>query len=120
VPAPPIVDPAILAAWLGGSPNPDLVDLCAQAASDAIAVVVEPAPIDADTDDVPDGWDWAAGVKLSGLGVAGDAYKALSAPGGGYQLDEVVYTDVFRMVSNLVRKYEALYAPSRAIGGLVG
>lgn len=113
---PPIVDAATLAAFLGGTPNPELVALCAAAASDAVAVVVDPPPVDAD----PATWTWPPSVSLVGVGVGADAYKALSAPGAGYQLDEATFTDAFRVVSTLLRRYEPFYNAFRAIGGMVG
>lgn len=112
---PPIVDPAVLTAWLGGVPNPDVVALCAAAADEAVRAVVDPPPADA-----PPEWVWPSGVSLAGLGVAGDTYKALSAPGGGYALDDVVFTDAFKLTSALLRKYEPLINPERAVGGMVG
>lgn len=112
---PPIVTGDELVAWLKGAPDADVAALCAGAASDAVAAVVDPPP-----DPLPEDWAWADGVRLAGLGVAGDAYKSLSAPGGGYVLDEVTFTDVFRLTSTIVRRYEPFYAASRAIGGMVG
>jgi hypothetical protein len=114
VTVPPIVDAATLAAFLGGTPNAELVALCAAAASEAVAVVVDPPPVDADP-----AWSWPSGVTLVGVGVGADAYKAMSAPGAGYQLDEATYTDAFRVVSTLLRRYEPFYNGSRAIGGMI-
>ena len=114
---PPIVDPDALAAYLKGSPDPALVALCAGAASEAIAAVVDPLPVD--DGGAPVGV-WSDGVTLAGMGVAADAYKSLSALGGGYQMDELTMSDAFRIVSTLLRRYEAFYNPARAVGGMIG
>jgi hypothetical protein len=96
-----------------------MVTLCAAAADEAIRVVVDQPLVDADGN-VDDDFEWPAGVRFAGLGVAGDAYKSASAPGGGYQLDEFTTTDLFAITSTLVRRYEPFYNPARAVGGMVG
>ena len=113
--APPIVTGAELAAFLGGTPNAALVELCAGAASEALFAIV-----DLYVDDAGDPLPWPDGVRLAGIGVAADAYKSLSAPGGGYQMDELTTAEAFRIVSTLLRRYEPFYNPSRAVGGMVG
>lgn len=112
---PPIITGDELAAWLKGTPDLTLCELCASAASDAVAAVIDPPP-----SPLPDGWVWADGARLAGLGVGGGAYKHLTAPGGGYQLDEVTYTDVFAVTSVALRKYSAFLAPLSAVGTMIG
>jgi hypothetical protein len=112
---PPIVDPGVLAAYLKGTPDPELVALCAAAASETVAALVDPPPPDAD-----DSYVWPSGVTLAGLGIASDAFKTLSAQGSGYALDEYSYTDTFVVTSSIARKYEPFYNPARAVGGMVG
>lgn len=113
--APAIITGADVAEFLKGTPDTGLCDLVAGAANEAIGAVVDAPP-----DPLPDPWVWPSGVRLAALGVATDAYKSLSAPGGGYQLDEVTVTDVWTVTSALVRRYEPFYNPARAIGGMVG
>lgn len=112
---PPIVDPDALAALIGGRPDPALVELVAGAASDAVAVVVDPPP-----DPLPDGWAWPDGVRLGGLGVGVECYRAVQTAGTGYQLDADTIAEVSRITSALVARYSALWAPNRAVGGMVG
>jgi hypothetical protein len=112
---PPIITGDELAGFLKGQPDPALCDLCAGAASEALAAIV-----DAYVDDAGDPLPWSDGVRLAGLGVAADAYKSLSAPGGGYQMDEVTTAEAFRIVSTLLRRYEPFYNPTRAVGSMIG
>ena len=113
---PPIVSGAELALFLKGAPDQVLCDLCAGAASEALAAVVDQYVDEVTGDPEP----WPDGVRLAGIGVAADAYKSLSAPGGGYQMDEVTTAEAFRIVSTLLRRYEPFYNPVRAVGGMVG
>ena len=113
--APPIVDPVALGALLGGNPSAELVTLCADTASAAVGALVDGPP-----DDAPPEWVWPANVTAVGLGVAGDVYKSLTAPGAGYQLDASTFLDASRITSALMKRYEALLNPSRAVGGMVG
>lgn len=113
---PPIVTGDELAAFLKGAPDLTLCDLCAGAASEALFALVDAYVDEVTGDPLP----WSDGVRLAGIGVAADAYKSLSAPGGGYQMDELTTSDAFRIVSTLLRRYEPFYNPSRAVGGLVG
>ena len=112
---PPIVTGAELATFLGGAPNAAVCDLCAGAASEALSALVV---LDLDDQGAP--LPWSDGVRLAGMGVAADAYKSLSAPGGGYQMDELTTADAYRIVSTLLRRYEPFYNPTRAVGGMVG
>lgn len=108
-----IVSGAELAAHLGGNADANLCDLCAAAASAAVGAVVDPL----DTSDPTAVWPDA--VRLVGLEVAAEQYKAASAPGGGFQMDEFT-TSGFHLTGTQLRKYEPVLAPFRAIGGMVG
>lgn len=112
---PPIVDVDALAALIGGRPDMVLVALCAEAASDAVAVVVDPPP-----DPPPDGWVWPASVTVGGLGVALEVYRSTQAAATGYQLDADTVAEVSRITSATIARYSALWAPTRAVGGMVG
>ena len=113
---PPIITGEELAAFLKGTPDPALCALCAGAASEALEALVDQYLDEVTGEPLP----WSDGVRLAGTGVAADAYKSLSAPGGGYQMDEFTSTDVFRIVSTLLRRYEPFYNPTRAVGGMIG
>lgn len=113
---PPIITGEELAAFLKGAPDPVLCDLVADAASEAVAAVVDQYIDETTGDPEP----WTAGVRLAATGVAADAYKSLSAPGGGYQMDEVTTAEAFRIVSTLLRRYEPFYNPTRAVAGMIG
>jgi hypothetical protein len=112
---PPIVDPATLTAVLGGNPNPALVALVAGAASDAVAAVVDPPP-----DPLPDGWVWPDGVTAGALGVAVEAFREIQSGGAGIQLDADTITQLPRITSASVVRYSVFWAPTRAVGGMVG
>jgi hypothetical protein len=113
--APPICDPVALGALLGGNPAAELVALCADASSAAVAAVVDAPPVDA-----PPEWVWPANVTWVGLAIGGDLYKQVTAPGAGYQLDASTFLDASRITSALMKKYETILNPNRAVGGMVG
>jgi hypothetical protein len=113
--APPIVDPVALGALLGGHPDAELVALCADASSAAVAAVVDGPPVDA----APE-WVWPANVTWVGLAIGADVYKSITAPGAGYQLDGSTFLDASRITSALMKRYETLLNPSRAVEGMVG
>lgn len=114
---PPIVTGAELVAHLAGNPDPAACDQIASATSDALAVEVDPPDVLADGT-VDPAFVWPDYVRRAGLMAAADVYKAGAAPGGGYAMDEFTTVE-FRVTSNWLRKYEALYNPHRAIGGMV-
>jgi hypothetical protein len=109
--ADPIVSGPELAAHLGGQPDAGLCDLIAQAVSEMVAAVVD-APVDPDP--------WPASTRTVGLMAAADTYKAATGTGGGYQLDATSYTDVYRLSSTILRRYEPVLAAQRAVGGMIG
>jgi hypothetical protein len=107
----PITTGADLAEHLGGNPDAALCDLAAAAANAALSAIVD-EPVDPDP--------WADELVYVATVVGGDAYKAASGTGGGYQLDAVTFTDQFRVTSTLMRRYEPILAKYRKIGGMIG
>ena len=108
-----IVDGSDLAAHLGGAADPALCNLCAAAGSAAVEAVVDPL----DPDDVAA--VWPDEIRLVALDVAAEHYKAASAPGGGFQMDEFIAAN-WRLTGTQLRKYEPVLAAHRAVGGMVG
>lgn len=107
----PIITGPDLAAHLGGQADAGLCELLAAAVSAVIAASND-APIDPDP--------WPATLEAAALMAGSDMYKAATGTGGGYQLDATSYTDVYRMTPTFLRRYEPLYATTRAIGGMIG
>lgn len=112
---PPILAAEDLAQLLGPQADIGLCEVIAPAVSDAVAAVVDAPP-----DPLPDGWVWPAGVTATGIGVGTDVYKSLVSPGGGFQMDEFTATDAYRITSVILRRYEPLYNPVRAVKGMIG
>ena len=107
----PIIDGPALADHLGGSPDPELCAVLAEAVSEALAALVD-TPAETDP--------WPAGTRSAGLMAGADLYKAATGTGGGYQLDASTYTVDYRMTATFLRRYESLLGTNRAVGGMAG